>query len=102
MTITEQTPDAVRATIESALKPHIAHRGPRIHATEDIYDRLAQMGALRPVGEGDQWCLPISTLRNWLDWAESVGPMCGYGLHTLIHREVIAADAAARAGDGAT
>lgn len=59
----------------------------------------AQIGALRPVGEGDQWCLPISTLRNWLDWAESVGPMCGYGLHTLIHREVIAADAAAHAGD---
>ena len=39
------TPD-VRAAIESALKPHIAHRGPRIHATEDIYDRLAQIGAV--------------------------------------------------------
>ena len=110
---TDQTPDAVRAAIadEYAQEMYGVRRetlnGTGFGKTCDkaadaIYDRLAQMGALRPVGSGDQWCLPISTLRNWLDWAESVGPMCGYGLHTLIHREVIAADAAARAGDGAT
>ena len=125
MTPTDQTPDAVRAAIAEAITASVVnwdsdgHTGflPSVESlTAAVYDRLAQIGALRPVGEratlqGDDQIALARALRdeygaqeqNWTDHLNSAWRIRhkleenGYAI--VAGQTVIAA---ARAGDGAT
>ena len=120
MTTTDQTPDAVRAAIASngeqvqldpivaeiaALMPIERRRWSRdVYADETqdvwvaraIYDRLAQIGALRPVGEGVTISVEAVThIGHFMRDARHFDPEFDQWVLDEL-------DAAARAGDGAT
>lgn len=95
MTPTDQTPDAVRAAIADVLRNSATPKHPS-YAARAIYDRLAQIGALRPVGEGVTISVEAVThIGHFMRDARHFDPEFDQWVLDEL-------DAAARAGDGAT